>query len=572
MQKGAAQNAEVEKEYAKSNPSFIHHSAFSLLTSLSFLLLLAFIAYSSILDSYFLSDDFAQIGKVLGGDWSVVWGREHGGFFRPLFILSYVVDSRIWGERPVGYHLTNVLLHGLNSYLIYRLALSLLWPQQLPEESMRRLGVVAGLLFLLHPSHTEAVSWISGRADLLATLFSMAALLACIFHIENGSRRYLLVSLFSFALALLSKESAASLPFIIVALGIYLARAATGERGKKGFARAIKTSAPFFLLLLLFLVVRRVALGAWLGGYGAEQHLNFSPGWLRDRFLQASLRAVLPAMPPELADILLKPLKSAAFILVTLGLVALIVILLRRRRLRVEKAARGLQNRLALLLLAAFALSLLPVINLRLSLFDTQGERFIYWPSVFAVLLVTQLGFMLISGRSWRLALALCLVVFYSVSLYRVNQRWSEAAEASRRLKDELAPGASVEQSLIIINAPDNLRGVPIFHNGLQEALTVFQREGRSREVRVLSLHSIQSLGDGAELKMEGDALTLRLTNPADAFTKVADGLPCVEIQERSLNALRFRLHGCTPGAALFYFNAGSVYRVIGSESGGAGQ
>ncbi len=49
-------------------------------------LLLALLSYSSVLDSFFLSDDFAQIGKVLQGDFSVTWGLGQGGFFRPLFI------------------------------------------------------------------------------------------------------------------------------------------------------------------------------------------------------------------------------------------------------------------------------------------------------------------------------------------------------------------------------------------------------------------------------------------------------------------------------------------------------
>ncbi|HEX8748461.1 MAG TPA: hypothetical protein VF717_14910 [Pyrinomonadaceae bacterium] len=565
----SARRAEVDKERSQSNRARLHSSAFSLLPSLSFLLLLCFIAYYSILNSYFLSDDFVQVGRVLKGDWSVVWGREHGGFFRPLFILSYVVDSRVWGGRPLGYHLTNVLVHGLNSYLVYRLSLPLFHPQSLSEESTRRIGLVTSLLFLLHPSHTEAVSWISGRADLLATLFSLAALLACIFYMGSRRARYLLVSLLCFALALLAKESAASLPIIIFAVGIYLA-AAAGERGKTAFVVAVKTSALFFLLLLLFVVVRRAALGTWLGGYGAEQHLNFSPGWVRDRFLQASLRALFPVMPPELSAILLKPLKSTAFIIFTLGSIALIVFLLRRRRLSDEKATRSRQNRLALLLLAAFVLSLLPVINLRLSLFDTQGERFIYWPSVFAVLLITHLGFVLIGGGKWRLGLALCLLAFYSVSLHRTNQRWREAAETSRSIKEELVPGASGEQSLIVINAPDNLRGIPVFHNGLQEALTTFQDNGPSPEARVLSLHSIQSLNDGAELKMEGDAFTLRLANREDAFTKIAEGVNCVEIQERSGGAFRFRLQNCPPGSALYFFNAGRMYRVIGNERNGA--
>src|ERR1700739_3994431 len=85
-------------------------------------LLAGFIAFSPNLNSYFLSDDFVQIGKVLRGDFSVVWGKEYGGFFRPLFISSYVIDGRIWGGRPFGYHLTNLILHALNAFLVFNLA------------------------------------------------------------------------------------------------------------------------------------------------------------------------------------------------------------------------------------------------------------------------------------------------------------------------------------------------------------------------------------------------------------------------------------------------------------------
>ncbi|HKS29008.1 MAG TPA: hypothetical protein VJS44_14370 [Pyrinomonadaceae bacterium] len=560
------QNDELKREPDSNAP----RSVFALLSSLSFFLLLACLCYYSILNSYFLSDDFVQVGRVLGGDWSLAWGREHGGFFRPLFIASYIVDSRVWGERPFGYHLTNALLHGLNSYLVYRLGLLLLRSQKLSEESARRVSLAAGLLFLLHPSHTEAVSWISGRADLLAALFCLAALLLYVFYVENRRAPYLLLALISFALALLSKEAAASLPFIIFAFGVYLS--AAEEKRRAPLLRALKTSVLFFAVLLLFLLLRRVWLGAWLGGYGAEQHLNFSPGWIRDRFLQATLRAVVPAAPAELSEILLKPLKSAVFILVALVFMTLVLLLLRRRRHSEEKAARHLQNKLVLLLAVSFVLSLLPVISLRLSLFDTQGERFIYWPSVFTCLLISHLGVVLIKWRRWRLLLLACILVFYSVSLYRTNQRWREAGETARRIKEELALGASGEESLIVINAPDNLRGVPVFHNGLQEALSGFQKSGPKREVRLLSLHSIQSVADGAELKMEGDRFTLRLTNRSDVFTKVADTTPCFEVQERFPDALSFRLRGCPPRAALFFFNSGSMYRVIARQENGAGR
>src|SRR5262252_7756630 len=104
---------------------------------LGLFLLAGLLAFSLNLNNYFLSDDFVQIGKVLRGDFSVVWGQEHGGFFRPLFICSYVIDSSIWGARPLGFHLTNVILHALNSFLLFRLAVRML-EAIMPDPALRR--------------------------------------------------------------------------------------------------------------------------------------------------------------------------------------------------------------------------------------------------------------------------------------------------------------------------------------------------------------------------------------------------------------------------------------------------
>lgn len=531
--------------------------------------LLAFLAYSTIINSYFLSDDFVQIGKVLEGDWSLSWGREHGGFFRPLFILSYITDSLVWGREPAGYHVTNIALHALNSYLLYSLALPLLRRQSLKEDETRLIALAAAMLFLLHPSHTEAVSWISGRADLLATLFCLASLKAYTSYLEKRGPLLLLLSLLCFALALVSKEAAVSLPIITLATGLYLAP--TGQR-RAALMKELKACALFCAVLLLFICVRRLALGTWLGGYGAEQHLNFSPGWLRDRFLQASVRALLPAFPTELARILLKPLKSPVFILAAVSALCLIVYLIRRRRRTEDRAIRRGQNGLLLLIVLGFVASLLPVLNLRISPLNTQGERFIYWPSVFTSLLLSYLSFILMRRRWWQ-ALMLCLLVFYAVSLYRTNQTWREAGTLSRSITDELALSTSPQRSLIVINAPDNLRGAPLFHNGLEEALRVFQKERPAARTLVVSLHDIQSGNDRVELKREAGAFTLNLPRGDNSFTRIADGQgECLEGLERSDNTVRFRLRGCMESPGLFLFSQGKMYRVLVDEGTGVGR
>src|SRR5260370_12335807 len=145
---------------------------------LGLFILAGFVAYSNILNSYFISDDFSQIGKVLAGDLSVVWGKEHGGFFRPVFILSYLIDTKLWGLNPVGFHLSNIAFHSLNSISVFALSLRMLENLKLPSVTRQGISLAAGALFLLHPSHTEAVSWISVRVDGLATFFFLPPLLS----------------------------------------------------------------------------------------------------------------------------------------------------------------------------------------------------------------------------------------------------------------------------------------------------------------------------------------------------------------------------------------------------------
>src|SRR6266404_882251 len=351
----------------------------------------ALIAFSINLNNYFLSDDFAQIGKILGGDFSVTWGQEYGGFFRPLFILSYIVDSRLWGAHPFGYHLTNVILHGANSFLVFRLGRALF--SDVEAGIGNKVSLAAAVLFLFHPSHTEAVSWISGRADLIATFFVFLSLWAYLAYAKQRHTLLLIASLLSFSLALLAKESAICLPFIVL---VFSLRNATDGKTRK---ESLKSFASFAVVLIAFAALRAYFIGAVVGGYGASQHLNFSPGWIRDRLLEASIRSVLPTLPANWSLFLFKPLQSPLFYLIVLVSVGLITIAIVARSKWYDAIQRKTQNRLLLTLVVSFLVSLLPVISLRLSLYETFGERFLYLPTVFSVLVVAYLSVIWIRDR-----------------------------------------------------------------------------------------------------------------------------------------------------------------------------
>ncbi len=126
--------------------------------------------------------------------------------FRPVTFGTFALDWKIGGGRPFEFHVVNLFLHAGVTILLYLLLQILL--QGLPHG--QRVGFVAALLFAVHPIHTEAVTSIVGRPELLAAGFLLAS---WILHLKDRE----IPALICFVLALLSKESAvAFLPLVVI--------------------------------------------------------------------------------------------------------------------------------------------------------------------------------------------------------------------------------------------------------------------------------------------------------------------------------------------------------------------
>jgi len=134
--------------------------------------------------------------------------QEKSKFYRPLQEISYAFDYRIWGLNPFGFHFTNTFLH-IACALLFSLILYQLFKNPF-------ISFWGGAFFVVHPIHTEAIAYISGRADPLGTLFVLLAL-SCYINSTRGKLVLLPISLFSFSLALFSKESNLVFPFVILA-------------------------------------------------------------------------------------------------------------------------------------------------------------------------------------------------------------------------------------------------------------------------------------------------------------------------------------------------------------------
>jgi len=164
--------------------------------------------------------------------------------YHPLTSLTYLIEHQLYGLNPMPYHLFNVILHLLNTLLVYKLI------EKLSGKKLTALLVSA--LFAVHPMHVESVAWIAERKDVLYTLFYLSALLVYLNYINSKSKiKYYLICLLLFVLSLLSKSAAVTLPVLMLAVDLY--------KNRKLSAKMFLEKLPFFALSILFGVLAIVS-------------------------------------------------------------------------------------------------------------------------------------------------------------------------------------------------------------------------------------------------------------------------------------------------------------------------
>ena len=180
--------------------------------------------------------------------------------YRPLVLFSYALNYQWGGYNTWGYHLVNIVLHGLMAFGVYGLVRSL------GKEG--RPALWAALFFVLHPLCSEPVNYISSRSESLCALFYMASLIAYIQWRKEGGG-WAALSLLAFAAALLAKSVAAVLPAALLVYEIWLSR-------KFDLRRALYIAGAYGAVLAVYLWGAR----RWLGDSLAEPVRSYGVQWL----------------------------------------------------------------------------------------------------------------------------------------------------------------------------------------------------------------------------------------------------------------------------------------------------
>lgn len=374
-------------------------------------------------------------------------GPSWSKYYRPLVNLSLLADYRLSGFNPRGYHLTNILLH-VAAAALFVLLLQLLFRSVW-------VTLLAGLVFALHPVHSESVSFVSARTDLLTTVFALGALLAALNYlrrrqspvrdsqstVRSSDWFWLPLACVLFLLALLAKETPVLMPFLFLALA--LAEPSTRPRSWHLLTGFVITLAAY--LAMRFSVLRNAA--PVVNVMGPLQYLQMALNIIGRYFAMLvypfSQRVFLPQDPSV-------SLPSFYTLLGVAAIVAPVVLIARRKETQPsvrtsQSAVRSLRFPLLVGYLV-FLASILPVTNVFSLGLAYAAERLAYLPSVGFLLMAAALATWL-SRRTRRLRNGVLVVTGLYLVLMPVNLLlrlpvWHDQVSLFQRMVQEV-PGST---------------------------------------------------------------------------------------------------------------------------------
>jgi tetratricopeptide (TPR) repeat protein len=457
--------ARAQTQPAKDQPVAKSKSSLMSYWSIMLLIALTFAVYSLALDNGFIYDDESQvlenkfiqdtkyIPKIFTTNvWAFMDKQALTNYYRPMMHLAYMLDYHLFGLKPFGFHLTNILFHILSTIMVYFLTVELF--------KDKSFGLLAGLLFALHPIHTEAVIWIAALPELLVTFFYLLSLylyLKAETAATLSKKIHLAISLLCFLLALLSKEMALTLPLILIVYEhIYRKRA--WREGPKRYG-------AYFAVVGLYALLRIHALGQFLV---TQHHHELKPY----EFVLSVVATVGKYwwklfLPTELnAFHVFEPSRSILELPVLAALVAIVIAIGLMLKLwpRQPMIVAGI---------AWVLITLMPVLNIKAIGPNVFAERYLYIPSVgFCWLAAQALTWLVAEARVIRLLMVGVLLTLSAFQIVARTKDWKDAITFYRKTVAS-SPNAYIMR---------NELGLACYKRGLlDQAIQEFREAARSK-------------------------------------------------------------------------------------------
>lgn len=425
----------------------------------------------------------------------------------PVLHLGNYLLYWLFGANSPAWYVVFAILHGLNAWLLYRLAMRL--PLQATRAQTQFVAWTASILFLFSPYAAEVVVWRVCLHYLLALLFAQLTLLRTLDYLETGARRSWWQVQAFFLLALFAFEWSLVIPLLLGTLVLthhYVQKPATALR-----PLLLRLFAPQVGLWAVYFLLNKLSIGDWVGHYGAKTHLHIQPQSMLATMLKYTLKNFGFARHWD------HPVKTRVFDGLDAGwpfwLGAGIVVLalgvwlafFRRAGARVQWAGASF---------LWFFIALLPVSNLYFCyLMLSENDRYGYFATGFG-----WLGAALLLSYLPKIPARLIAVTLIGISLHLlidINRTWADSeklyADLVRRFRwydrDEV----------IILASPDNYHGVFMFRiigqdNGFNEALELRRGKRFPGKMWEVAQFNITDPSDGTKVETDTTGLLYKVS------------------------------------------------------------
>lgn len=461
------------------------------------LLLLGFLSFScyyQILHTNFVSDDFTFLYECKTIGLSLFSENFNDPFFLPFTRWFQYTEFLFFGLNSTGYHIVAILIHTCNAWVIYLIMYNIYKPLLISKEA----SLIISLLFLICPYQTEAVVWFSSISYLLATLFFLLSMLFFINSKFALKKTNFTLSLLFYLCSLLSKEIAIVVPIILIAYQLIF---------DKSLIIKLKITSFFIGITILYLLLRYLALGTFIGGYGISTHLNFNINLITQNTIAyfAKFISGYRYLPEFLLNILRLIYHSNILITVfTTIIIGFILFVIKKKEISYYKI------KIISFLFISFFISLFPIINLETSfLGDVQSDRYGYLPSVlFYIFLVstTKLFFNVTINK----VVYCSLILYFIYNLIQTNKQWQMAGNITTNIIYKFK-NIQFPLDCYVLNMPDNYNGVYVFRTSFSEAIKLYYPNISEKNIHIFSWQNITSNNDVIKLKDSNDSIFINI-------------------------------------------------------------
>ncbi|MBI5049032.1 MAG: tetratricopeptide repeat protein [Deltaproteobacteria bacterium] len=406
------------------------------------LLIVSFGVYANTLFNGFVYDD---IDQVLKNPWitdvrhipailfSPVWSfletfRDvKTNYYRPMMNLIYMAEYYIFGLKPLGWHFVNITFHTLNSIMVFLIA-SVLFNRPIPNLLYNTYNyiyaLIASILFATHPINTETVNWVACIPELSFTFFYLLSFYLyikqyCYSTTLSQGKMGKIISVVSFFLAALSKETALTLPVLLILYDYF--------KGEREWRTLLKRYAPYGIVVIIYMLLRFYILGGMAPKTPTHPYLNTYQYIINifPLFIEYLKSLLLPMNLVQFHP--LNPVYSLGELRALLSLFLTLSSLLIFYRLR----------KIDFLYFFAFLIiiiPLVPVFYIPVLGANVFAERYLYLPSVGFVLILTYGCRQLINlNLTWRKIgilplMGILVIIFgiYSIKTIKRNFEWKD--------------------------------------------------------------------------------------------------------------------------------------------------